>query len=382
MSEIRIEKGCAGELPDILDFANYVFSQSSQPHDFRRLLPKLYGENSGSEGYHYLVREDGRIRAMVCAMPLSLLVAGKPLRAAGIGTVSVHPYARGKGYMKALMNRAMEDLKTQGYAMAFLGGMRQRYEYFGFTPTGTRASFHLTAGNLAHRYPGLSGEGVSLSPLEEPSSPWCREAYALYQLQPINGARTLQNFCTVGRSWDADLLAVTADGAFAGYVSAVRGHVQELALTDCARLPQIGAALMKRQKTDALHIDLPLFETDTAGWLADVAEYGTIGTDHKYRIFDFPGVTQAYLWCREAMGPLAEGRLVLDIPGECRMKIEVASGRACVETTEETPDLTLSPFEASRFLFSPMGGFVQTPAGKVPAGWFPLPLFVSAVDAC
>lgn len=140
MSEIRIEKGCAGELPDILDFANYVFSQSSQPHDFRRLLPKLYGENSGSEGYHYLVREDGRIRAMVCAMPLSLLVAGKPLRAAGIGTVSVHPYARGKGYMKALMNRAMEDLKTQGYAMAFLGGMRQRYEYFGFTPTGTRAS--------------------------------------------------------------------------------------------------------------------------------------------------------------------------------------------------------------------------------------------------
>ena len=211
MSEIRIEKGCAGELPDILDFANYVFSQSSQPHDFRRLLPKLYGENSGSEGYHYLVREDGRIRAMVCAMPLSLLVAGKPLRAAGIGTVSVHPYARGKGYMKALMNRAMEDLKTQGYAMAFLGGMRQRYEYFGFTPTGTRASFHLTAGNLAHRYPGLSGEGVSLSPLEEPSSPWCREAYALYQLQPINGARTLQNFCTVGRSWDADLLAVTAD---------------------------------------------------------------------------------------------------------------------------------------------------------------------------
>ena len=50
MSEIRIEKGCAGELPDILDFANYVFSQSSQPHDFRRLLPKLYGENSGSEG--------------------------------------------------------------------------------------------------------------------------------------------------------------------------------------------------------------------------------------------------------------------------------------------------------------------------------------------
>ena len=103
---------------------------------------------------------------------------------------------------------------------------------------------------------------------------------------------------------------------------------------------------------------------------------------NKYRIFDFPGVTQAYLWCRAAMGPLAEGRLVLDIPGECRMKIEVASGRACVETTEETPDLTLSPFEASRFLFSPMGGFVQTPAGKVPAGWFPLPLFVSAVDAC
>ena len=61
---------------------------------------------------------------------------------------------------------------------------------------------------------------------------------------------------------------------------------------------------------------------------------------------------------------------------------ETTTASAAPVVTEETPDLTLSPFEASRFLFSPMGGFVQTPAGKVPAGWFPLPLFVSAVDAC
>ena len=66
-------------------------------------------------------------------VPLSLLVAGKPLRAAGIGTVSVHPYARGEGHMKKLMHMTLEECRENGADLAMLGGQRQRYEYFGFT---------------------------------------------------------------------------------------------------------------------------------------------------------------------------------------------------------------------------------------------------------
>ena len=31
-----------GQEADLLDFANFVFSYSHRPHDFRKLLPKVY----------------------------------------------------------------------------------------------------------------------------------------------------------------------------------------------------------------------------------------------------------------------------------------------------------------------------------------------------
>ena len=40
--------------------------------------------------------------------------------------------------MKKLMNMALEDMKKQGFHLSCLGGMKQRYEYFSYTPCGQR----------------------------------------------------------------------------------------------------------------------------------------------------------------------------------------------------------------------------------------------------
>ena len=31
---------------EIVDFANFVFSQAHEPHDFKKLLPKAYADNA------------------------------------------------------------------------------------------------------------------------------------------------------------------------------------------------------------------------------------------------------------------------------------------------------------------------------------------------
>ena len=73
---------------------------------------------------------------MVGCFSLQLYVGVNRLNVAGISTVSVHPYSRGKGYMKALMTKALEGSRKAGVDMIVLSGLLQRYEHFDFAVCG------------------------------------------------------------------------------------------------------------------------------------------------------------------------------------------------------------------------------------------------------
>ena len=75
---------------------------------------------------------------------------GKELRVGFIGNVAVHPYSRGKGYMKELMRRAEIVMRQRGCDLAALSGQRQRYEYFGYYQACLEAVFTVTRNNLRH----------------------------------------------------------------------------------------------------------------------------------------------------------------------------------------------------------------------------------------
>ena len=136
---VTYTRGKPDELGEIRDFINMVFSMHTRPHDFARMLPKLYADDAATEGEHYLVREDGRLVAAVCAHPFTLACGTRTLRCAAIGSVSVHPYVRGKGYMRKLMNTAVTDMAQSGITLSVLDGRRHRYAYFGYEPAGLRA---------------------------------------------------------------------------------------------------------------------------------------------------------------------------------------------------------------------------------------------------
>ena len=69
-------KGQPGELPEILDFINMVFSMHRVPHNFRTLLPKLYGADRQTEWCHYCllytsdVYKRQRDTPSICATPV------------------------------------------------------------------------------------------------------------------------------------------------------------------------------------------------------------------------------------------------------------------------------------------------------------------------
>ena len=109
MRQLEWEYGCAvynesnaKEMEELLDFANMVFSMGYGGTDFGALLPKAYSPERWDVLMHYMIREDGRIRALIDSYPIEMKLSSgidSKITAVYVGTVSVHPASRGKGYM-------------------------------------------------------------------------------------------------------------------------------------------------------------------------------------------------------------------------------------------------------------------------------------------
>ena len=72
--ETILDKAGVDDYDEIIDFLNYVFSNAHAPHDFPRLMPKLFKREYFANGIHYLVREAKKIRALVGSYPLVMEV--------------------------------------------------------------------------------------------------------------------------------------------------------------------------------------------------------------------------------------------------------------------------------------------------------------------
>ena len=141
------------ENQDILDFANMVFSMEHGSIDFEALYPKAYSKECCHIPVHHTIEENGKMKALIDVYPVTLKLNGSDLsiKAAYVGTVSVHPKHRGKGYMTQLMQRAECDARERGFDLMLLDGNRHRYRCFGFEKAGAKYSFNVRLRNIWHR---------------------------------------------------------------------------------------------------------------------------------------------------------------------------------------------------------------------------------------
>lgn len=381
--KVEFCKGTEKDRQDIIDFGDLVFSKSSRPHDFQSLLPKLYGPLSQFEPLHYLVKEDGKIRAMICILPMEYQVESKLLKINGVGTVSVHPAARSRGYMKKLMTWALEDMEAEGYDFSVLGGQRQRYEYFGYSPIGTRLRYTVTRDNLRHRYAGRNFAPLLLRPMEERDVPDC---CALYEQQPIRVRRSQKEFLSVLRSWTATPWVVEKNGSIVGYFCCNGNLLPEILLQDSTLLPDLLHAFFQQpgMPSEAILI-LPEWDLSFTPELGRLAESIRAEADHNYRIFHFATVVQAFLQIKAGYTPLPDGQLTIMIEGGETLSIEVKKGVPSVQNAGPTPDaLVLSPLQAQRLMFTREGWreIPQAAVSSLVRSWFPLPLLTPEQDNC
>lgn len=383
MNQPIFVKGTPADNGDILDFGNYVFSHDGNPTDFIRMVPKCYRQGNEVPDQHYLVKENDRIRAMIGSFPLTMQVLGESLSIAGIGTVSVHPYARGSGYMKKLMHWAQEEMQANNVDLSILGGQRQRYEYFSYTPAGAATTFWLNSSNIRHHLRDLDCSGITLCPIAREDTQALEKCRVLHERQPLFLERSREKFYDILISWNSQVLGIYQGEEMTGYLITTAGHdaINELETQEPQQMLLALKAFFRDFGCKNLSVKAAAFETDKLELLTEFCESSSVGDSYNYAIFHFEPVVRALMRLKASYAHLADGALVLEIKGRETLEICVSQGVPTVSASQKPADLSLDALHATRLLLSAsMTPFVQTRLPAFAASWFPLPIYVFRQD--
>lgn len=373
-----LTKGKPEDYEDIIDFGNYVFKL-----DFPSLLPKLYRNHRELAQYHYLVKEGKRIKAMVGSFPLGLKVCDRNLKVRGIGTVSVHRYSRGEGYMRLLMDKAVKEMKEEGCDFAVLGGQRQRYEYWGFTPCGISININFNSSNIKHV--GIDIEDTyEFARYDKCGADDLERAVELHDSQIVHAIREKDNFIDASSSWDNGVLFIYNKSEFAGYmcVSSNYEKIDEILLRNPGEIDKVIISYMRYFKLKSVQMCMYWHRTEEFMKLSRFCENYSINDSCNIYVINYRRVIETFMNLKHRFSPLSEGVLVLNVEENGRYKIEVKDGVVKVEETDIPYHLSVSHLNASSLLFShssfinPAYNCVNTLAKD----WFPLPLFFPGLD--
>jgi predicted N-acetyltransferase YhbS len=408
--ETRYVTAEAGDYDELMDFSNYVFSHAHGPTDFPGLLPKLYRREYFMEGTHYLAREGGRIRAAVGAYPLTLNVLGEALPGRGIGMVSVHPYARSRGYMRALMGMALADMRRDGIVFSCLGGQRQRYEYFGFTPAGTRIVFECRRANIRHFLGKDASPALSLRRLNAGDAE-LEDVYRAHQSKAARFERDRGKFFDILSSWKNRAFVLLDENRFAGYLiyngaentenaenaENAENIIEEINLADSGRAAEALACFLRYfEGKDRVSVAVQPWETAKLKAFAAFAEDYHITTAYSFAVFDWRPFLSALLRLKGAddgngggpARPLPDREAAFRIAGgsagsrEYCFRIAVKNGGARALPDSGEGAITLDPLRAARFFFSPLSPWASPAPRQNPflRDILPLPLFFESPD--
>lgn len=369
------------DMDSIIDFANMVFSMLRVPHSFEELLPKVYAAPHLQPDIHLLAEEDGRLCGCFGLLVYPLRVAGETLRVGYLGTMSVHPRARGRGIMGELIDRQVDRAQAMGLDMLLLGGQRQRYGYHGFEACGTTITYTVTAANVRHAMAQTDAQAIRFAPMQQTDVPF---AHALYDGQIVAGARTQENFLAVTKSYRERPYIVTRKEKALGYlVTSQDGQrITEIVMQDAAFiLPAIKGYLLERGLAH-LRVEAAPHDDALNSLLAPLCEHVSLSPGCMLRMLRPKRVIRAYMKLKAAGQPLEDGHLVLGCGAAGAVEITVRGGKPSALETDKQPELALDDRQAALLLFGCNRFAVPKEIRNLaPGSWFPLPLSIPEPDS-
>lgn len=365
---------------EAIDFINMVFSMNYYPYNFPEMLPVLYKPTEEHMKCHYVIKEEEKIKALVGIYPAEIVVNKNIFKMARIGAVSTHPNSQGKNMMKTLMEFATEKIKQYGYSIAYLGGLRNRYLYFGYEKCGYKMVFKLNKSNIKHNE--FPKRDLILEKQIEEDYETMVKLNNLYKKQYIYFKRKNKDFFDICRSWNNNLYVAREKDKVVGYLVAdnKREKITELiAINNKYRL-----AMLNEFHTDrSVKIDVCSADYKFIRQLGNYAEEVNIQDSYNWQIFDWKNIIKALLEIKQKSCRLISGESVFTIKGIGSFRISVTAKKVMCESIEMCSINEFSSSEFLRIAFGPLPPslIIDLPEElKIFENWFPLTLCMGFQD--
>ncbi len=391
-----IRAGRPEEGRKIRDFADFCFRKEKPEDKFEVLVPGLYQKPEESAEQHLLLEVDGEIKGLLARIVTEWKVGGRTLKMGHIGSVCVAPEYREHGGMRKLMTQAMEDFKAEGCALAVLSGQRQRYEHYGFVPTGIRTEFWFNRKNVK----GVQADGYSLRPYGPEDLETVRRLFERADIHMERSEETFQNHLT---AWCAKPLVLCDEKGVCGYCTVLPGEgvasVSELRLREPKMICPFIHLLLSRGYSDlkiAIMPDAPEYALAAA-----LCETYETGPNHNIRVFRFAPLAEALLEQKCRRISLPHGGMEIAIAGFGRLEMKIdwegAEARMAEDAVARRSEdasamrkkgsqgagaMVLSYEQVVHVLFSPLSPEREQLIGResLAASWLPLPLYIEEND--
>ena len=382
MSEIKqLHKG---DMSELLEFLNICFTGRADSKHFENGYAKFFVDDDEHMACHYAIREEGKLVASVGIYPYTVYIGDRKFTFATVGNMGVDPSTRGKGYMNELYLNANKVLKEKGIDVARLGGLRSRYDRYGYEPCGFMYYFLFLKRNGQEYLKNNDVPNYEIKSFKETDKEimdFVRNIY-LKQCMHIdrgNDHRFYQSLVLFGSTPYVALV----DGKPVGYFSTDGGQIYDLAADTPENFVGILATFAAREEKD-YHLMIAPNMVENIRLLSKVSEDMKLTISSRYKIMNWAGIIEASLALKTTVAPLTDGELILGIEDYGNFKILVKNGEPSCEKTEENADLTLRTHEASRLLFGPLGPMATAEIPKEKAAFaaanFPLYLYTPPFD--
>jgi len=378
---MEIQRLKAEHYDELLNLLNFVFSRkNNREMDFEKEMPKMWGRDDEHIGKHLGIFEEGRLVACIGIYPFDVIVAGQTLRFATTGNIAVHPDFEGKGYMGAMVEKAMDELDRMNIDIARLGGLRSRYNRYGFEACGQNFTFTFTEKNRLRKFPAFKG-GITFKQITHEDKEALAFTAELYNKNEIAVPRNAENAYICLTMWQNVPYLALRENKPVGYVcaSANKAGIAEFDAVDLNALTDMVCAWQELAGGN-ISFGRQMHQVESVRVFSEVCEGCLAHSPSHFKIINWAKVTEAFFKLKAGYCKPMPGELKIGIEGYGAIRLFADDSGVCCELYDGKTDITLDPVSATRYIFGTLSPVYTAYAPPVAQSWFPLPLSWNGQD--
>ena len=369
----------AEDYDSLLDLLNKVFSIKNQRQvDFEKDLPKMWARTDEQMGKHFGVFEDGKLVSALGVYPLPTIIDGEEFMFSTVGNIATDKEYEGKGYMSQLIDVAMQELKDIKADVSRLGGLRKRYNRYGYETCGKDYGCSLSTHNRQNSK--FHFDNLTFTVIEKNDKEALSFVKEICYKRAIIAKREDNEIYDCLTAWQNKPYLALKNGVPFGYVS-VSAAGNSVAEYGCIDEEQEFELLLGYQQWlgNTINFIVPSYNLITLRKAYEDCESVRASSPCHFKIINWQKLISALMRLRAKRRPFNNGELTFSIEDYGGIRLWAKDGAFGCERVEEQ-GRKLDVLTATRILFGVSDASCIIEKGEEFEKFCPLPLSWSLQD--